>query len=463
MFALIVLAVIATGLMLWQNSEAWLKAAVIASLWAAFLGAVLSTKFLSALRGEVDRSEQMASMYIAELDKEQSMSAARTAQLEAQFQAQSMQTRDQLLEELRGELAEMRRQLSEFPGFAMPTDEQLAMLHAERMKELERSSGYSDQGSHGGVEAGYGSYSEYDDYSEYGDLESTVPQQHNPPTRPSAEAVRASRTGSQLRYGGQNSQAADTGRAEQPASYGAASYEDQSQKPSFSTGSFAAVNWGGDDTHPDSEVPLIVDTSTLDAPDTAAADNTGGHYATDGYDSYDGYGNHNNGGYDQGYQQSYDQGYGDSYGSGQGDSYSENYSDSYGDTYGDSYGQGYSETQFGYGDGSYGDSSDGSYSSYGSSSYADSSYSEPEYTSANSYDGYAGQTAQPEYSQADYNQADYNQQGAAGAVSRAQRRQAEEETRRAGRPAPSRHGADQHGPGGEPGVTVADLMRRFQG
>ena len=57
MFGLVVLALLASVLMLFMDSDGWLKVALIAALWAAFFGVVLVLRYAGALKLAREQAE----------------------------------------------------------------------------------------------------------------------------------------------------------------------------------------------------------------------------------------------------------------------------------------------------------------------------------------------------------------------------------------------------------------------
>lgn len=240
MFGLIVLAVVASVLMLFLDSEVWLKISVIAALWAAFIGAVLATRYSSALKAERERAQQIEGVHNAELEREKSQFAQRQAAMETDYTKRVQNIRDEQLEQLRAELAQMRRQLAELSGRDLGEEDQRAVrARAERIREIENSANRAAQ---------------------QGSSEDELQRQR--------EAVfgGASR-GAQPYQSGETGQASSAGSAGS-ASAGSSAVPSQRRKgPKFSTGSFAAVNWTGQDAQETSQLPLIVDTTALDDTD----------------------------------------------------------------------------------------------------------------------------------------------------------------------------------------------------
>ena len=217
MFGLVVLALSASVLMFFMDSDGWLKVALIAALWAAFFGVVLVLRYSGALKLAREQAENQESYYQSQLEHERAQLDKREADAKAKYAAEAKQAQDQRdkhLDELRAELAHMRQQLAALTGQSFDEGEQRAVrATAERVHELGQGSGH---GSQQGVRT--------------------------------QEAARA----------GQNARA-------QQAQQAQSRQGQHRSKPKFNTGTFAAVKWGGQDSEETSQLPLVVDTTAMNA------------------------------------------------------------------------------------------------------------------------------------------------------------------------------------------------------
>ena len=220
MIGLLILAVVASLLMLFMNSDFWLKIAVIAALWAAVLGAILVSRYSSALTAERDRNRQLQRMHTSELRREKSEHHQREAMLESSYEQRMRDQRDEHLEQLRQELAVLRSQLTSLTGRDYSEEQASVHARAERVREL------------GGT--------------------STPPAQPQsapvPESRPVASAASRPAAAS----------------ASSAASSAAPKGKHGKATTSFSTGSFAAVRWDGQDTQETTQLPLVVDTTAME-------------------------------------------------------------------------------------------------------------------------------------------------------------------------------------------------------
>lgn len=215
MLVLLILAVAATVIMFFVDSEFWVNLAVIAALWAAFIGAVLVSRYSGAIADEDSRIEALDARYQAELDAERAEHRRREVELENSYAAYRDAGRDETLESIRSELAAMREQLADLSGLDL-SDEQVAVrARAERIIELERRSSQ------------VGSSVEADAQPAAEEPAATIP--------PDSSAARISEPRQGSRRGG------------------------------FATGTFSAVRWSGADSQDTAMIPLVVDTNTDDA------------------------------------------------------------------------------------------------------------------------------------------------------------------------------------------------------
>ncbi|WP_130840890.1 DUF6779 domain-containing protein [Corynebacterium neomassiliense] len=220
MFLLLALALAATVIMFFVDNDFWINMAVIAALWAAFIGAVLVFRYSGALGEETTRSEERDARRLAELDAERAEHRRREAELEktlAQSAADGSPARDETLESIRAELAALRAQLSELSGLDLSEDQVAVRARAERIIELERRSGETPAP---GTPEGAASSA--------APVPSAAPEVSGEDRGPGAAPHQGARRGG------------------------------------FATGTFSAVNWAGADSEETSMIPLVVDTRDID-------------------------------------------------------------------------------------------------------------------------------------------------------------------------------------------------------
>lgn len=202
MYFLFVLALFATVIMFFVDNDVWMNIAVIAALWAAFIGAVLVSRYSGALGEESSRNRERDARRVAELDAERADHRRREAELEKSYADRGDTGRDETLESIRLELAALREQLSDLSGLDLTEDQVAVRARAERIIELERHSATPKAG-----------------------------ESEEPTAAP------------------------ESGRTHQsPESH------QGGRRGGFATGTFSAVNWSGADSEETSMIPLVVDT-----------------------------------------------------------------------------------------------------------------------------------------------------------------------------------------------------------
>lgn len=233
MVLLVVLALIASILMLFLDSDLWLKLAVIAALWAAFLGIVLVSKYSSALRAEQKRVNTLERAHRAEMEREVAGYQQREAALKENYTRQLRNQRDEHLDQLRHELISLRAQLAEMSGEELDDEQTAVRARAERIIELDR----------GGAQPADRRY------------------QTGRSGQAEQRAARSSQSGASARAAS-SAGSPTLGHHSEPSSDRRAS--------AFSTGSFAAVKWTGDNTEETTQIPIVVDSGSSSSAQTSA-------------------------------------------------------------------------------------------------------------------------------------------------------------------------------------------------
>lgn len=236
MYLVFVLALAATIIMFFVDSEVWLNVAVITSLWAAFFGAILVSRYSGVIGEERSRRQEQERRHRAEMDRERSESQRREVQLENDYRSRLGSEHDTTLDAIRKELEAMREQLSDLSGGDWNNEQVSLKARAERIIELERN--VSRAGEQARPTAGQD-------------------------TRGESAAT------------GVEGVAAADGAEKGAGSQG----ENRSggRRGGFSTGTFAAVRWSGADSEDTTQIPMVVDTRSMDAAEPTetapAADN----------------------------------------------------------------------------------------------------------------------------------------------------------------------------------------------
>lgn len=250
MVLLVVLALIASILMLFLDSDLWLKIAVIAALWAAFLGIVLVSKYSSALRAEQKRVNTLERAHRAEMEREVAGYQQREAALKENYTRQLRNQRDEHLEQLRHELISLRAQLAEMSGEELDDEQTAVRARAERIIELDRGGQQPADRRYRTGTAGQ---------PQSAQAEQTKKRAARG-SQPGASARAASSAGSPTL--GHNSEPSSDRRAS-----------------AFSTGSFAAVKWTGDNTDETTQIPIVVDSNSSSSAQNTAQSGASGAQA----------------------------------------------------------------------------------------------------------------------------------------------------------------------------------------
>ena len=231
--ALVILAVIASIVMLISGSAAALKIALIAALWAAVVGFFLVMRYRRQAEESVTKLELQERAHRAELKQAR---AAEGKELPDQ----------QILDEIRTELASIRKQIEDLSGHEFTYEP--AALHAEarRIMELEAQTAAASHRREENVDfeqASSGAPSADAIAGRLGNQPSGAHADSNPLNDIISQHTRAQRSSSRT------DNAAKPAHAEQLADAPTPASADQKPKDvSFDTGSFQAVRWdsGGD-------------------------------------------------------------------------------------------------------------------------------------------------------------------------------------------------------------------------
>ena len=250
MVLLVVLALIASILMLFLDSDLWLKIAVIAALWAAFLGIVLVSKYSSALRAEQKRVNTLERAHLAEMEREVAGYQQREAALKENYTRQLRNQRDEHLEQLRHELISLRAQLAEMSGEELDDEQTAVRARAERIIELDR----------GGQQP--------------------ADRRYRTGTAGQPQSAQAERTKKRAARGSQPGASARAASSAGSPTLGHNSEPSSDRRASaFSTGSFAAVKWTGDNTDETTQIPIVVDSNSSSSAQNTAQSGASGAQA----------------------------------------------------------------------------------------------------------------------------------------------------------------------------------------
>ena len=262
LIALVVLAVVATILMLISGSAAAMKLALVAALWAAVLGFFLVTRYR---REAAQREQELAlreELYTTELDK---LRAEKSA-LEGTTPGDS-----ELLADIKNELQQIRTQLEELSGRDFTYEPAALYAEARRIAEIEYKVGATEEPKVAFTQSSAGAPSADAIAGRVGTQPSASSRHDNPLSELIREREVAGTDTPARRHGAHeapetaassaSAPQADTASKPQAASAEASASEQTPHAPTFSTqrspestfstGSFQAVRWdqGGVDTN----------------------------------------------------------------------------------------------------------------------------------------------------------------------------------------------------------------------
>src|SRR5699024_10740635 len=222
--------------------------------WAAFLGIVLVSKYSSALRAEQKRVNTLERAHRAEMEREVAGYQQREAALKENYTRQLRNQRDEHLEQLRHELISLRAQLAEMSGEELDDEQTAVRARAERIIELDRGGAQPADRRYQTGKSGQAAQPRKQPQS------AQAKQRASRGSQPGASARAASSAGSPTL--GHNSEPSSDRRAS-----------------AFSTGSFAAVKWTGDNTDETTQIPIVVDSNSSSSAQNTAQSGASGAQA----------------------------------------------------------------------------------------------------------------------------------------------------------------------------------------
>lgn len=137
MSVLIVLAVVASVVMLFTNSTGWMKIAVLAGLWAAVIGALLVTRYRRQLATERERIADLEVMHSLELDRELATHREQELILEQNYLDSLDANTEDTIAQLRAEIVALREHLAELLGADLDEERIALRARAERLREID--------------------------------------------------------------------------------------------------------------------------------------------------------------------------------------------------------------------------------------------------------------------------------------------------------------------------------------
>ena len=138
---LVALAVFASVAMLFTNSTAVMKVAVLAALWAAFFGLLLVSRYRRQYEKQKTLLEEQYDRHEAELELEKAAHREQELRLEQTLRKTLMKEEDNRLDDIRDQLTVVREQLEELNGRSFDYEPTALRASAMRMDDMAELSG----------------------------------------------------------------------------------------------------------------------------------------------------------------------------------------------------------------------------------------------------------------------------------------------------------------------------------
>ena len=234
---LVVLAVLASVIMLISGSAAALKLALLASLWAAVLGFFLVTRYRREVAEREYELELREEAFTAELDRLKAAKGLAAVDSSAQ---------NDVLADIKRELEAIRAQLDDLAGSGYTYEPAALQAEARRIAEIESHTGMT--GYHGYAVGSHGAAAGVAHDAAGDAVEPEVSFTQSSAGAPSADAI-AGRLGTQPTHPRHDNPLADLIKERDARGVGlnteapTAARDAKSPESTFSTGSFQAVRW----------------------------------------------------------------------------------------------------------------------------------------------------------------------------------------------------------------------------
>ncbi|AGF73444.1 DUF6779 domain-containing protein [Corynebacterium halotolerans] len=137
LIVLVALALIASLIMLFTNSDGALKIALLAALWAAIIGFFLVTRYRRQAERSQEEMEHREDLHRAEMEKAAAERRSEQRGREVELRDKQLARDTEVLEEIKQELAALRAQLEELNGREFGYEPAALRAEARRIQELE--------------------------------------------------------------------------------------------------------------------------------------------------------------------------------------------------------------------------------------------------------------------------------------------------------------------------------------
>lgn len=135
--ALVLLAVVATIIMIFTDSLPWTRIGLVAALWAALLGALLMTRYRRQAAADAAKVRDLRVVYELQLEREIAARREHEFLVEQQIRDEIRNENTEYLADLKVELAVLRQHLAELLGHSFDEERIALRAEAERIRELE--------------------------------------------------------------------------------------------------------------------------------------------------------------------------------------------------------------------------------------------------------------------------------------------------------------------------------------
>lgn len=144
LIALVVLALIASVIMLITDSNSALKLALLAALWAAIIGFFLVTRYRRQAERSQDQLKHERELHQAESDKAEAERQAEQEKFAREYQEKQRAEESETLAEIQQELEELRANLEVLSGREFGYEPAALRAQARRIMELETETAGTD-------------------------------------------------------------------------------------------------------------------------------------------------------------------------------------------------------------------------------------------------------------------------------------------------------------------------------
>ena len=141
----LIIAVVASIVMIAIDSQLWTRIAAVAALWAAIMGAIAVIILRRSIARERELAAEREQRFQVELDRELASHREQELILEQNYYDQLEEQESEVLAELKAELQAMRHHLQAMMGQELDFEPRALRAEAERIRELENNVSAADK------------------------------------------------------------------------------------------------------------------------------------------------------------------------------------------------------------------------------------------------------------------------------------------------------------------------------